>query len=68
MFRPVVGLEGQDSLKLMRQAINQLIKQAWLLLRSVAIAVKQRRRQTVLNELEAERLDRIRNPWKYLGK
>src|SRR3989442_12558540 len=68
MFRPVAGLEGQDSLKLMRQAIIQLIKQAWLLLRSVAIAVKQRRRQTVLNELEAERLDRIRNPWKYLGK
>jgi hypothetical protein len=34
----------------------------------VANAVKQRRRQVVLNELEAERLDWIRNPSKYLGK
>jgi len=34
----------------------------------VANAVKQRRRQIVLNELEAERLDRIRNPLKHLGK
>jgi hypothetical protein len=35
---------------------------------SIAIAVKQRRQQTMLNALEAERLDRIRNPSKYLGK
>jgi hypothetical protein len=55
-------------LKLLRQAIIYLVNQAWLLPQSVAIAVKQRRRRTVLNELEAERLDRIRNPWKYLGK
>ncbi len=46
----------------------QLVKQAWLLPQSVVNAVKQRRRQGVLNELEAERLDRIRNPSKYLGK
>ena len=57
-----------NTLKLICLTIIQLIKQAWLLPQSVAIAVKQRRRQTVLNELEAERLDRIRNPWKYLGK
>ena len=56
------------TLKLMRQAIIQMIKQAWLLPQSVVIAVNQWRRQAVLNELEAERLDRIRNPWKYLGK
>ena len=56
------------TLKLMRQAIIQMIKQAWLLPQSVAIAVKQRRRRTVLNELEAERLDRLRNPSRYLGK
>jgi hypothetical protein len=31
-------------------------------------AVKQWRRQTVVNEREAERIDRIRNPSKYLGK
>ncbi len=33
------------TLKLMRRAIIHLIKQAWLLPQSVAIAVKQRRRQ-----------------------
>ena len=48
--------------------ILQLVKQVWLLPQSVANAVNQRRRQVVLNELEAERLDRIRNPLKYLGK
>jgi len=56
------------TLKLMRQAIIRLLKRAWLLPQSVAIAVQQRRRQIVLSELEAERLDRIRNPSKYLGK
>jgi protein-S-isoprenylcysteine O-methyltransferase Ste14 len=39
-----------------------------LLPQSIVNAVKQRRRRTVLNESEAERLDRIRNPSKYLGK
>jgi len=50
-----------------RTAVN-LIKQAWLLPRCVESAVKRRRLQTVLNEREVERLDRIRNPSKYLGK
>jgi hypothetical protein len=53
-----------SGLKLMRH----LVKLAWLLPQSLALALKQRRRQIVLNELEAERLDRIRNPSKYLGK
>jgi len=57
-----------NTLKLICLTIIQLIKQAWLLPQSVAIAAKQRRRRTVLNELEAERLDRLRNPSKYLGK
>jgi hypothetical protein len=56
------------TLKLICLTILQLVKQVWLLPQSVANAVKQRRRQIVLNELEAERLDRIRNPSKYLGK
>jgi len=55
-------------LKLIFLTIIQLVKQAWLLPQSIANAVKQRRRQVVRNELEAERLDRIRNPSKYLGK
>jgi hypothetical protein len=40
----------------------------WSLPKSIVNAVKQRRRQSVLNKSEAERLDRIRNPSKYLGK
>jgi hypothetical protein len=43
-------------------------KEAWLFPHSVAVALKQRRRRFALNILEAERLDRIRNPSKYLGK
>lgn len=56
------------TLKLICLTIIQLVKQAWLLPQSVVIAVQQRRRQNVRNELDAERLDRIRNPSKYLGK
>ena len=56
------------TLKVIYLTILQLVKQVWLLPQSVANAVNQRRRQVVLNELEAERLDRIRNPLKYLGK
>ena len=45
-----------------------LFRRAWLLPQAVAAALEQRRRQFALNVLEAERLDRIRNPSKYLGK
>lgn len=55
-------------LKLICLIIFQLIKQIWLLPQSIADAIKQRRRQAVRNEQEAERLDRIRHPSKYLGK
>mgnify|MGYP006366155971 CR=1 len=34
----------------------------------IANAADQRRRQAIRNELETERLDRIRNPSKYRGK
>ena len=57
-----------NALKLIYLTIVQLVKQAWLLPQTFANAAKQRRRQVVLNEHEAERLDRIRNPSKYLGK
>jgi hypothetical protein len=56
------------TLKVIYLTILQLVKQVWFLPQSVANAVQQRRRQVVLNEHEAERLDRIRNPLKYLGK
>ena len=55
-------------LKHVSQATVSLVKQARLLPQSVATAVKQKRRQTALHRFEAERLDRIRNPSKYLGK
>lgn len=55
-------------LKLVCMTIIQLIRQLGLLPQSIVSAAKQRRRRLAQNELEAERLDRIRNPSKYLGK
>ena len=55
-------------LNLICQKTIGLFKQAWLLPHSVPVALEQRRRQFALNLLEAERLDRIRNPSKYLGR
>ena len=55
-------------LKLICLTIIQLAKQAWLFPQSVVHAVQQRRQKLVLKELEIERLDRICNPSKYLGK
>lgn len=56
------------TLKFICLAFGQLAKQACLLPQTIVNAVKQRQQQTVRNEHEAERLDRIRNPSKYLGK
>jgi hypothetical protein len=55
-------------LKFIWQTTTGLFKQACLFPCLVADALKQRRRQFAVNVLEAERLDRIRNPSKYLGK
>jgi hypothetical protein len=55
-------------LKLICQTTVGLFKQACRLPHAAAAVLKQRRRQFALNVLEAERLDRIRNPSKYLGK
>jgi hypothetical protein len=57
-----------STLNLIYLTIIRLFKQAWLLPKTVTNIAKQRRRQAALNELEVERLDRIRNPSKYLGK
>jgi hypothetical protein len=57
-----------NRLKLICLAIVQFAKQLWSLPQSIAIAAKQKRQWTARNKLEAERLDRIRNPEKYLGK
>jgi hypothetical protein len=56
------------ALKLIRERTVGLFKQAFRLPHFVAIALQHRRRQFALNALEAERLDRIRNPSKYLGR
>ena len=55
-------------LRFIFEATVSLIKQAWRFPQSAAVAIKQARLRFALNALEAERLDRIRNPSKYLGK
>jgi hypothetical protein len=55
-------------LKLICRTTVGLFKQAWLFPRAVVAAFQQWRRQFALNAFEVERLDRIRNPSKYLGK
>jgi hypothetical protein len=57
-----------QTLKFIYLTIIQLLKQVCMLPQSIANAFRQRRQRAVQNELEAERLDRIRNPSKYLGK
>jgi hypothetical protein len=56
------------TLKLICLTFLQLVKQVWCLPQTIANAASQRRLLAVRNEHEAERLDRIRNPSKYLGK
>jgi hypothetical protein len=56
------------TLKLVCLTITQMVRQVCQLPQIIAKADKQRQRQTVLNEREAERLDRICNPSKYRGK
>ena len=55
-------------LKRILQAIAKFVKATWFLPESILVAIKQKRRQTRVDESEVERLDRIRNPAKYLGK
>jgi hypothetical protein len=57
-----------NTLKFICVAIAQFAKQIWLLPQSFALAVKQKQLLMARNKLEAERLDRIRNPDKYLGR
>jgi hypothetical protein len=57
-----------DTLKLISLTVVQPAREAWFLPQSVANAAEQRRRLAVQNEIEAGRLDRIRNPSKHLGQ
>jgi hypothetical protein len=57
-----------NTLKLVCLTVFLWIKQACTLPFAIATEVRQCRRRAALNEMETERLDRIRNPSKYLGK
>jgi hypothetical protein len=46
----------------------QFLKRVCLFPQTIAHAITHRREQIVLDANEVERLDRIRNPSKYLGK
>ena len=55
-------------LKFISLTLFELVKQLWFLPQSIAAGNRSRRRHAVRVGLEAERLDRIRNPEKYFGK
>jgi len=55
-------------LKLIGQMFIQLVKDACLIPQMISQAFTQRKHRKIVNEFEAERLDRIRNPSKYRGK
>jgi uncharacterized membrane-anchored protein len=55
-------------IKFLFLTIVNVVKQIWLLPQTVSLAFQQKRRQSARQQFETERLDRIRNPSKYLGK
>lgn len=57
-----------DTLKHIYLTFLQMLKQVWSIPGTVGNTLLRRRQKVVRDELEAERLDRIRNPSKYLGK
>jgi hypothetical protein len=56
------------TLKVICLTICQLAKQAWLFPQTALLAFRRKRQQNEQNASEIERIDRIRNPSKYLGK
>lgn len=56
------------TLKLIGLSFIQLLRQVWMLPQTIADAGRQRQLRTIQQELETERLDRIRHPEKYRGK
>ena len=55
-------------LKLIRLSTVQIARQIRLIPRVIGMAVRQWRQRAAFKEAEIERLDRIRDPYKYLGK
>lgn len=56
------------TLKLICLTIMHLFEQLWRVLKSIPASYRYWLQQAVREEQEAERLDRIRNPSKYLGQ
>jgi hypothetical protein len=55
-------------LMLIGQTLVEIAKQIWALPHAIAHAFADRKQRKNWNAMEAERLDRIRNPLKYQGK
>jgi hypothetical protein len=55
-------------LKMIGLTLVEAVNQVWQLPETIANFVKGRQQQKIANEMEAERLDRIRKPEKYRGK
>ena len=55
-------------LKLIGLTIVNLVRGVWSVPQGFLRAAQERRQQTTRERSEAERLDRIRQPWKYLGR
>jgi hypothetical protein len=56
------------TLTLIYQTLVRWAVQVWRLPQTMAAAARNRREATVFKKNEIERIDRIRNPWKYAGK
>ena len=50
------------------ETIVWFVKQAYAIPRNVSLALRRLKERDARADAEAERLDRIRNPLKYLGK
>jgi hypothetical protein len=57
-----------ETLKVICVTIFLLVKQILFLPQTIAMALQKRRLRVAIDENEAERLDRLRNPSKYQGK
>ena len=55
-------------LKFISLIISNTVREAFRLPKTISLTLQQRRRQLARQQFETERLDRIRNPSKYLGR
>ena len=55
-------------LELIFRTVINLVKHIWRLPQTIALDLQQRRRRLDRDQFETERLDRLRNPSKYVGR